>query len=89
MHGPDGKDYHNTCAFKRIEGPSYLEFGHLKEMHFYKAMLRFTGVQEGTRIEWTMRFNTGEELQPIRTFIKQANGQNMDRLAAALINNQH
>ena len=38
MHGPDGKDYPNTCVFKRIEGPAYLEFDHLKEMHFYKAM---------------------------------------------------
>ena len=89
MHGPDGKNYPNTCIFKRIEGPAYLEFDHLKEMHFYKAMVSFTEVPGGTRIGWTMRFNTSEELQPIRPFIEQANEQNMDRLEDALHNNQH
>lgn len=89
MHGPDGSDFRNTCVFKRIEVPSYLEFDHLKEMHFYKAMVTFAEVPEGTRIEWTMRFTTSDELQPIRTFIEQANEQNMDRLAAALYKNQH
>lgn len=89
MHGPDGQDFHNTCVFKRIDGPAYLEFDHLKEMHFYKAKVSFTEVPGGTLIEWTMRFNTSEELLPIRAFIEQANEQNMDRLEAALNNNQH
>ena len=89
MHGPDGKAYSNTCVYTRIEGPDYLEFDHLKEMHFYKAMVSFTEVPEGTRVGWTMRFNTSEELLPMRPFIEQANEQNMDRLEAALRNTQH
>jgi len=84
MHGPDGKDYPNTCVFKRINGPAYLEFDHLKEMHFYTAKVSFTEVPGGIHIEWTMRFNTSEDLQPIRPFIEQANEQNMDRLAEFL-----
>ena len=84
MHGPDGADYNNSCVFKRIEPPSYLEFDHLKEMHFYKAMVTFTKVEGGTCIEWTMRFNTSEELAPIRAFIEPANEENLDKLEAAL-----
>jgi len=84
MHGPDGSDFQNTCVFKRIEAPSYLEFDHLKEMHYYKAMVSFIEVPEGTRIEWIMRFDTAEELRPIRIFIEKANEENMDRLQALL-----
>ena len=80
MHGPNGQDFHNTCVFKRIDAPDYLEFDHLKEMHFYKAMIRFIEVEGGTRIEWTMRFDTAKELAPIRTFIERANEENMDKL---------
>lgn len=84
MHGPNGQDFHNTCVFKRIEAPGYLEFDHLKEMHFYKAMVTFTEVAEGTRIDWVMRFDTVEELAPIRHFIAQANEENMAKLQALL-----
>ncbi len=79
MHGPPG-DFTNTCVFKRIEAPGYLEFDHLKEMHFYKAMVTFTEVSEGTRVDWIMRFDTAEELAPIKTFIERANEENMDKL---------
>lgn len=80
MHGPNGMDFQNTCVFKRIEPHSYLEFDHLKEMHFYKAMVTFTDVPEGTRIDWIMRFDTEKELAPIRKFIERANEENMDKL---------
>lgn len=80
MHGPNAMDFHNTCVFKRIEPPTYLEFDHLKEMHFYKAMVSFTEVDGGTRVDWVMRFNTAKELAPIRAFIERANEENMDKL---------
>ena len=84
MHGPNGMDFHNTCVFKRIEPPGYLEFDHLKEMHFYKAIVNFTGVEGGTRVDWIMRFNTIEELAPIRGFIEKANEENLDRMERQL-----
>lgn len=85
MHGPGNPGsspghFKNTCVFKRIEAPDYLEFDHLKEMHFYKAMVTFTEVPEGTRIDWIMRFRSAEELAPIRAFIRAANEENMDKL---------
>lgn len=86
MHGL-GKDFPNTCVFKRIEPPSYLEFDHVKEMHFYKAMITFNQVPGGTHVEWTMRFDTAKELAPIRTFIERANEENMDKLQALLTPN--
>lgn len=83
MHGPNG-DFHNTCVFHRIEPPGYLEFDHLKEMHFYKAMVTFTAVDEGTRVDWIMRFDTAEELAPIKSFIAKANVENMDKFELIL-----
>ena len=87
MHGPNGMDFNNTCVFKHIQPPTYLEFDHLKEMHFYKAMVTFTEVADGTRIVWVMRFDSAEELSPIRAFIEKANEENMDKLQE-LINEQ-
>ncbi len=84
MHGPNGMDFQNICVFKRIEPPAFLEFDHLKEMHFYKAMVTFTEEEGGTRIDWTMRFNTAEELAPIRGFIEKANEENLDRMERQL-----
>lgn len=86
MHGPNNMDFNNTCVFKRIEPPAYLEFDHLKEVHFYKAMVAFTEINDGTRVDWTMRFDTAEELAPIRAFIERANEENMDKLQALLKN---
>ncbi|MGV3636280.1 MAG: SRPBCC family protein [Flavobacteriales bacterium] len=84
MHGPNAMDFNNTCVFKRIEPPGYLEFDHLKEMHFYKAMVTFTEVGTGTRVDWTMRFDTAEELAPIKDFIAKANEENLDKLQELL-----
>lgn len=86
MHGPNKMDFANTCVFRRIEAPSYLEFDHLKEMHFYKCMATFTALPEGTHIEWQMRFDTEQELAPIRNFIARANEENLDRLEQQLKN---
>jgi uncharacterized protein YndB with AHSA1/START domain len=85
MHGPNVPGstpghFNNTCVFKRMKAPGYLEFDHLKEMHFYKAMVTFTEEAEGTRIEWILRFDTAEELAPIKSFIAQANEENLDKL---------
>lgn len=84
MHGPNAMDFNNTCVFKRIEPPGYLEFDHLKEMHFYKAMVTFTEVGTGTRVDWIMRFDTAEELAPLKDFIAKANEENMDKLQELL-----
>lgn len=84
MHGPDNMDFKNTCVFRRIESPAYLEFDHLKEMHFYKAMVTFSDVSGGTRLDWIVRFDTAKELALIRGFLARANEENMDRLAAVL-----
>ncbi len=96
MHGPDGQDFHNSCVFREIVPNERLVFDHLKEMHFYHAEVTFSDVAGGspspkasaehrTRIDWSMRFNTAEELEPIRKFIMDANEQNLDKLESELI----
>lgn len=85
MHGPNGQDFHNTCVFREIITNERLVFDHLKEMHFYRAEVDFRDEADGTRIDWVMRFNTAEELDPIRKFIAAANEQNLDKLEAELL----
>lgn len=82
MHGPNAMNFNITCVFKRIVPSSYLEFDHLKEILFYKAIVIFTKLDGGTRIEWSKRFDTIEELRPIRSFIARANEENLDKLEA-------
>lgn len=85
MHAPNGQDFHNTCVFRCIEAPSFLEFDHLKEMHYYKATFTLTEEEEaGTRLEWMMRFNSADELDTIRPFITAANEENLDKLEIEL-----
>lgn len=85
MHGPNGMDFRNTCVFRMIIPNERLVFDHLKEMHFYRAEVDFLDEADGTRIEWIMRFNTAEELDPIRRLIAAANEQNLDKLEAELL----
>ena len=96
MHGPNSMDFHNTCVFREIIPNERLVFDHLKEMHFYHAEVIFSDEAGGshspkasaehrTRIDWSMRFNTGEELEPIRKFIAAANEQNLDKLETELL----
>lgn len=85
MHGPNGQDFSNTCMFRQIVPNERIVFDHLREMHFYHAEVDFHEDAGGTRIEWSMRFDTAEELDPIRKFIAAANEQNLDRLEAELL----
>ena len=84
MHAPDGRDFHNTCVFREVRADHHIVFDHLKEMHFYHAEIELSAAEGGTRVHWTMRFNTAEELRDIRRFIEQANEENLDRLEEVL-----
>lgn len=84
MHAPSGQEFHNTCVFRCMDAPSYLEFDHLKEMHFYKATFTLTEEEVGTHLVWMMRFDSADELDPIRPFITAANEENLDKLEIEL-----
>ena len=88
MHGPDGTAFPNSCVFRRIVAPELLEFDHLGGMHFYTALLTLADVEGGTRLEWTMRFRTVEELAPLRAFIAAANEENLDKLGFLLMHEE-
>lgn len=80
MHGPDGKDYANESRFVRIEPDAGVEIEHLDGHHFF-LKLELVPTAEGTRVQWCQTFDTAEHFQKLASFVKQANAENLQRLA--------
>jgi len=83
MHGPDGKDYANVSEFVEVIRPERIVFDHLVEPRFRMTMA-FEDEGGQTRLTWRMALESGAERVKLEDFIRQANEQNFDRLAACL-----
>ncbi|MEO8067251.1 MAG: SRPBCC family protein [Flavobacteriales bacterium] len=84
MHAPDGANYPNTSVFVEIAPNQRLVFDHIKPMHPFRAEVTFTEEEGGTLITWHMIHPTVEECERMRTFVPQANEENLDKLEAEL-----
>jgi uncharacterized protein YndB with AHSA1/START domain len=84
MHGPDGNDYENLCVFEEIVAPESVVLYHMETMHKFRLSGTFTTVHKGSHIEFRQVFESAEECQRIRSFVTDANEQNLDRLEAVL-----
>ncbi len=84
MHAPDGMAYPNETEFVELERPRRILLRHLRPRHRFELELRLTPLPTGTELVWTMRFESAKDLAGIREFIRAANEQNLDRLAALL-----
>lgn len=84
MHGPDGTDYENLCVFEEIVAPERVVLYHLETVHKFRLSGIFTKTDNGTYIEFRQVFESAEECQRIRSFVTEANEQNLDRLDAVL-----
>lgn len=84
MHGPDGTDYENLCVFEEIIAPERVVLYHLETVHKFRLSGIFTKTANGTHIEFRQVFESAEECQRIRSFVTEANEQNLDRLEAVL-----
>ncbi len=84
MRGPDGTEYENECLFAQVAFPHRIVYLHLEPMHRFEMEMDFEVNGAGSRLTWTMQFDSAEELEPIREFLQSANEQNFDRLQAEL-----
>ena len=58
-------------------------FNHIVQPYF-QIIATCTEVEEGTHLEFRMKFNTKAECDAIKPYVVDANEQNMDRLQALL-----
>jgi uncharacterized protein YndB with AHSA1/START domain len=85
MHGPDGVDYPNESRFTRIVPDQLFELEHLNG-HRFVLTVELTPHTDGTRVYWRQTFDTAETYQQLAAFVGVANVQNLERLAAEVLN---
>jgi uncharacterized protein YndB with AHSA1/START domain len=84
MHGPNGADYHNESRFLEVVRPDRIVFQHEEPVHRFSMTMTFAARDRGMTLTWRMRFESAAEVAQIGSFIRAANEQNFDRLAAHL-----
>jgi uncharacterized protein YndB with AHSA1/START domain len=88
MHGPDGKDHPNESRFTRIVSDELLEIEHLSGHHFVLS-IELNPSGQGTQVSWRQTFDTVEHYEQIAGFVAGANEQNLQRLAAEVLQSQN
>lgn len=84
MHGPDGADYPNESRFVELAENERVVIHHLSG-HEFVLTLKLSAEGDRTRIDWHQRFDSAAECAKVREFVRLANEQNLDRLAAQLV----
>jgi len=85
MHGPDGTDYPNESVFHEIVPSQRVAFEHLSEGHHFFMVITMDAENDRTRVGWRQIFDTAFHQDRIAEFVKQANEQNLDRLALEVL----
>lgn len=83
MHSADGKDFPNRSAFSAWEPDRRVVVRHLNG-HLFDLTLRLEDEAGGTRVHWRQQFDSLPEYQRIASFVRGANEENLDRLAALI-----
>ena len=86
MHGPDGTDYHNQIVFVEVAQPERIVFDHLLPMHKFRVTATFDDHGGNTLIAFRMRFESVAQCDAVKSFVVEANEQNLDRLETELAN---
>lgn len=81
MHGPDGTDYPNENVFVEIVPSQRIQLEHLREFHHFFLTITLDPVGDHTMVGWRQVFDTAEHRDQIAEFVREANEQNLDRLA--------
>jgi uncharacterized protein YndB with AHSA1/START domain len=85
LHGPDGADYENEYVVEEFVEPERIVISHPDPGHYFQLFI--TLAEEGenkTRLTWRQRFDTREHFERVKSFVAEANEQNLDRLAGEL-----
>jgi uncharacterized protein YndB with AHSA1/START domain len=85
LHGPDGTDYKNEYVAVEIVEPERIVISHPDPAHNFHLIITLTEEGENkTRLTWRQRFSSREHFEQVRSFVAEANEQNLDRLEAEL-----
>jgi uncharacterized protein YndB with AHSA1/START domain len=85
LHEPGGADYENEYLVEELVEPERIVISHPDPGHYFQLFI--TLAEEGgnkTRLSWRQRFDTREHFERVKSFVAEANEQNLDRLAAEL-----
>ncbi len=83
MHGPDGRDYHNESVFREIDPERRIVIEHVV-LPRYNLTITLTEHDGGTRLDWRQEFENAAFVTSMRSFLENANIENLDRLEAIL-----
>ncbi|AKT42543.1 activator of HSP90 ATPase [Chondromyces crocatus] len=85
MHAPDGNSYPMTKQFVEVTSPERIVLLHPEPPeHRFTMTVTLQAEDQRTRVTWHLRFDSAQEVARVGAFIKEANEQNFDRLAALL-----
>ncbi|MFC5403226.1 SRPBCC family protein [Cohnella soli] len=84
MHGPDGTDYPNRCAFVEIVPSERVVIDHLLG-HEFRVTATFESLDGGRcKVIFRQRFKEKEEFEKVKIYCIEGNEQNLDRLGQLL-----
>lgn len=84
MHGPDGGEHRLEKRFVEVVPPARIVLDHLDPVHGFRMTMTFADEPPGTRVTWSMRFQSAEEAGRVGALVRAANEENFDRLEAQL-----
>ena len=84
MHGPDGTDYPNESVFEEVVPDAKVVIRHVSKPR-YELTITLTRGEGGTNVSWIQVFEDPRFVPAMRHVIEPANEQNLDRLAAEVM----
>jgi uncharacterized protein YndB with AHSA1/START domain len=83
MHGPDGRDYPNESVFREIERDTRIVIDHVV-LPIYTLTIALSPQGGKTFLTWEQEFENTAFAARMRSFLENANNENLDRLEAVL-----
>lgn len=83
MRSPDGRVFPNRSVFEEV-GPRRVVIRHLEPVHAFTLTMEMEPSGGGTRLVWTMVFNSPDARDEALSFVPQCNEENFDRLEREL-----
>jgi uncharacterized protein YndB with AHSA1/START domain len=84
MRGPHGASHAMDHRFVEVAPPVRLAIRHIQPGHDFTLTITLVDHDGGTVVTWRMLFDDPAEAARVRGFLKSANEENLDRLAAQL-----
>jgi hypothetical protein len=84
MHGPLGSRYEQTREFLEVAPQARIVLANDDPVHRFRMTISFEPHPPGTRLVWSMVFDSAAEFVRVKDLIAAANEENFDRLEAHL-----